>query len=472
MSQPASHTAHSSASPANGASTLQDLFGLTDEQILEIEPDGQGEVASDEWRVASEGHTRTSEQREARNVVPASLPADSAGEPRGQHGRLEAGATNEAGSVNSSAADNTAVGAEIPPQWLAERMADPQAGGEAREFWKGIQQARQETAAYRAAFASPEDAQALKELYPGGVAEARAAVERSRLLEDIDRAYFGAAGGSPEQTSAARAQLAQRMLREDPAAFREMVSAGLRALEEAGASGTAAGAHTPRLAKVFATEQRDVAPQARTDTSSSEAHAAYVTFERAANQELERTVGDTISRALSRALPGLAQNHAPWQAGAQSSLTAAGDNAAPLQEKLASSIRGEVEKALQSDRQLGEQVAQVMAARRFDDETRAQVVRLIAERAQQLVPGATRRVLNQWTQTTLAAHRGSGQGKGNAGRDDLAARETGARISSSKADGNVARSSPTAAVKRNEREGARSGRFDYRTLSDEQILDL
>jgi hypothetical protein len=34
------------------------------------------------------------------------------------------------------------------------------------------------------------------------------------VLDDIDRAYFGAAGSTAEQTSAARAELAQRMLRE------------------------------------------------------------------------------------------------------------------------------------------------------------------------------------------------------------------------------------------------------------------
>jgi hypothetical protein len=63
---------------------------------------------------------------------------------------------------------------------------------------------RKPLAAYRAAFATPEDARALKELYPGGVNEARTAANRARLLDDIDRAYFGTAGKSPEETSAAR----------------------------------------------------------------------------------------------------------------------------------------------------------------------------------------------------------------------------------------------------------------------------
>jgi len=133
-------------------------------------------------------------------------------------------------------------------------MKDPWSGGEAKEFWNGVQQAKQEAAAYRSAFATPEDARALRELYPGGVNEARNAAQRARILDDIDSAYFGAPGGSAEQTSAARADLAQRMLREDPAAFREMVFAGLRALEaaEKGSASPVGAANPPRLAQVFA----------------------------------------------------------------------------------------------------------------------------------------------------------------------------------------------------------------------------
>ena len=144
-------------------------------------------------------------------------------------------------------------------------MKDPWGGEEAREFWNGVQQARSEATecqAYRAAFATPEDARALKELYPGGVSEARAVAERGRLLEEIDRAYFGAQGNSPEQLTASRAQLAQRMLREDPAAFREMVAAGLQALQQA-EQGIAPpnAANLPRLAQVLATSRSSVGAQ-------------------------------------------------------------------------------------------------------------------------------------------------------------------------------------------------------------------
>src|SRR5467141_171994 len=204
-----------STTAGNGESTPHDLFALTDEQILEIEPEAQSVELSN---ALPPGRTQ-----EASQVSPASLPAGSTAATL-DDGRREPGATRPP----------TTTSTPEPPPWLAAQMKDPWSGEEARELWNGVQQAKSEAAAYREAFANPEDARALKELYPGGVNEARAAAERARVLDDIDRAYFGMAGKSAQEVSASREQLAQRMLREDPAAFREMVFAGLRALETAG----------------------------------------------------------------------------------------------------------------------------------------------------------------------------------------------------------------------------------------------
>src|SRR6266403_3675605 len=359
------------ASHTNGESAVHDLFALTDEQILEIEPEPQ-------YLEVSNGQPPTSGQ-EPPQVASASLPAGPAAQPR------------------------MAVPQE-PPQWLAAQMKDPWTGEEAKELWNGILQAKKEAADYRAAFATPEDARALKELYPGGVTEARAAAERARVLDDFDRAYFGATGSSAEQTSASRAQLAAKMLREDPAAFREMVFAGLRALEQSGVQmGNDAGA---RFSVASSAIENRAAPtqgglksaptnapaQSQMESQPAEHDArlaAYAAFEKAANEELERSVGATVDRALSQALPGRDNM-----------------NDGALRGRLATSIRQDMEAALRGDRQLGEQVAQILSGRRLDDETRAQVVRLIGDRARQLVPGAAKRVLNDWTQATLAAHRG------------------------------------------------------------------
>jgi hypothetical protein len=356
-------------------------------------------------------------------------------------------------------------------------MKDPWNGEEAKELWNGVQQAKSEAAAYRAAFATPEDARALKELYPGGVNEARAAAERARVLDDIDRAYFGTTGKSAQEVSASRAQLAQQMLREDPAAFREMVFVGLRALEDAGkqtgattvgatlaspgnhGAGAAGGGASPASAAPLDAGAPAAAGAPTSNASAHEARmAAYAAFEKAANEDLERSVGATIERTLEQALPNASRMANASGVGAQ--------HAAPLQARLSQAIRQDVEAALKGDRQLGEQVAQILSGRRLDDEARAQVVRLIGERAQQLVPVAAKRVLNDWTQATLAAHRGKS-----------------ARADAASAGREVAPASPPAGPSANSnrpqtqasnRSGPRSDprRVDYRKLSDEQILDL
>ncbi len=443
------------ASDVTGGSSMRDLFALSDEQILEIAP--EAEVTAQQDSVTPAERTSLGASSDAGPAAAASVA-----------GRESPVTSQQTAAQGAGAQPQLAVPLE-PPPWLAAQMKDPWGGEEAREFWDGVQQAKTEAAAYRAAFATPEDARALKELYPGGVSEARAAAERGRLLEEIDRAYFGAAGNSPERTNASRAQLAQRMLREDPAAFREMVVAGLQALQEAeqGSGGAANAANLPRLAQVFAESRSTVgaqhaAPQPG-NTSAGDAHvAAYAAFERAANEDLERSVGGAIERTLAQALPSFELHNAPGQAGAQ--------RAAPLPERLAASVRADVEKALQGDRQLGEQVAQVLAARRFDSDTRAQIVRLISDRAQQLVPGAAKRVLNEWTQTTLAAHRGrTHRADAASARADVAPASGPARPGGDEQRHASRQIAPHSSA---QADPARSRQINYRKLSDEQILDM
>src|ERR1700730_8478439 len=150
---------HNQSALALNESSAADLFALSDEQILEIAP--EKEVASGAWpldsarseRVASADSATAANQTlpppQSRDATSASVEADPAG-------------------------SSTSLETE-PPAWLAAQMKDAWGGEEAREFWDGVQQARSEAAAYRAAIASPEDARALKELYPRGATEARSA---------------------------------------------------------------------------------------------------------------------------------------------------------------------------------------------------------------------------------------------------------------------------------------------------------
>jgi hypothetical protein len=349
----------------------------------------------------------------------------------------ESAATKEQTSqpVATNAASETANAA---PAWLAERMRDPWHGDEATELWEGKQRSEKEIAAYREAFASAADAKSLKALYPGGLVEAKAAAERARELDAIDVAFF-------RGDATARAQLAQRMMQQDPAAFREMVEAGLKILNGAGG---------PAAANASATSDRSstattlVAPPSVTHQAaaaqtepSPETLRAYSEFEKAANAELEQTVGASISRVLEDALPNLRLSGAVRGREGE-------PGAAPLRGRLANAVREEVEAGLKSDQQLGEQVARVLAGRRFDPSARAQVVRLIDARAQELVPGAVRRVVSSWTQTTLAAKSAT----------------TSTATTKSQATENT-RTTEKPALHRNRR-------VDYGRLSDEQILSL
>jgi hypothetical protein len=458
---------------SNGNSAAHDLFALTDEQILEIEPEAQEAARSGEGRVASQetpGKTgQPAPLGQAEDATKSAIKADAATRPS---------STSHESPVTSHAQAE-------PPHWVAEAMSDPQRGGEARAFWDGAQKAQQEAAAYREVFAKPE--------------EARSAAERARVLDDIDRAYFGATGNSAEQTSAARAQLAQVMMRENPAAFREMVFVGLRALEEAGKTTdgkSVAQAFRPEggsSTEAFATtDRKSLTPEgvsySATGTSASSTASdasarhesqvtAYAAFEKSANEELEKSVGRAIERTIDQALPNIAKADRTSVTGAQHSFGSAQDRAAPLQARLQSAIRQEVEKALQGDRQLGEQIALIISGRRpgdsgtqtprFDGETRAQVVRLIDERAKQLVPGAAKRVLQDWTQTTLATHRSrTRQNETAAARSDLAPANSDAASSRLQA-GDSSRTSA-----RNDNRSGKGTKVDYRKLSDEQILEM
>jgi hypothetical protein len=282
------------------------------------------------------------------------------------------------------------------------------------------------------AAANTDEIAAFKSIYPGGITEAKSAADAARQLADIDSAFF-------RGDATSRAQLARRMMEQDPAAFREMVSAAVRLLGE-----------TPSQ-----TAQQPQQQQLHAQTTQSQQQTAidpqlsrgYANFEQAANADLERSVGASIDRTLQQALPNLRQ------------LPATADGAA-LPQRLASAVREEIDTALRSDTQLGNQISKILEARRFDDSSRAQVVRLIDTRAQQLVPTAVRRVVNTWTQTALGARRPENQTTTN----------TASTTSHTQSSKSAQQSPKSSAQPQPQRSSPNT--VDYRRLSDEQILDL
>jgi hypothetical protein len=270
--------------------------------------------------------------------------------------------------------------------------------------------------------AAADEVSAFKTLYPGGITEAKSAADAARQLAEIDSAFF-------RGDATSRAQLARRMMEQDPAAFREMVNAAVRLLDET--PSPTAQQPQPQPAATQSNQQ----PAIDLQLSRS-----YATFEQAANADLERSVGASIDRTLQQALPNLRQ------------LQTAGGAALP--QRLASAVREEIDAALRSDTQLGSQITKILEARRFDDSSRAQVVRLIDTRAQQLVPTAVRRVLNTWTQTALGVR----QPQQQSDRPATTSTTPNKSVATQQKSPQQRSHAPTT--------------VDYRRLSDEQILDL
>jgi hypothetical protein len=424
------------------ASPAREVFALTDEQILGLEPE---EVLTDH---AGDTKGSTTEGNR-RGAVAETLPPDNPSQ--GARKGAQAGLPTP----------------QEPPAWLAREMKDPWVGDEARELWEGAQRAEREATAYREAFATPEDARALKEIYPGGVAEAKSVAERARELNEIDLIFFGAAGKPPEELRAGRVQLVERLYAQHPGALREMVEAGIRIL---GGNGIPHGdAPAANQNSTITARALDAEPQSAGEAQAGvpmpqEVVSRYREFERTTNAQLEKSVGGAIARAMEAALPNL-RHAAVGGSGREGQAT-------PLQERLTAAVREDVEAALKNDAALGEQVAKTLSGRRFDGAARAQVVRLIDTRAQQLVPGAVRRVVGSWTQATLG---GSRREVGSAGPERGERERPSERLST-----------PSRQTEKNDRPSARTerparitvghntsrGRVDYRKYSDEQILEM
>jgi len=354
-----------------------------------------------------------------------------------------------------------------PPKWLARDMQDPWIGDEARELWQGAQQAQREAAAFREVLGSPEDARALKEIYPGGVAEARNAAASARELAEIDAAIFGVPGRGAEELRVGRAQLVEKLHAQDPSALRELVRMAARLLEGSGSQDAlppGAREVTSNSTLSLSSGRDNLLPAAGAQDQQAKAPIApevamrYREFERAANADLEKSVGGAIRQAMDLALPNLKLAEKSIHSGEG---TGREGQHLPLQDRLHTAVREEVEAALRADAALGEQVARILGGRRFDEAARAQVVRLIDSRARQLVPGAVKRIVNGWTAATLGSGKSDTPG---AERKSLGAPRS-------------AHSSPAKST--NERPAGEStgrklprGRVDYRKWSDDQILDM
>jgi hypothetical protein len=126
------------------------------------------------------------------------------------------------------------------PEWMAALAADPQHGGEAQQLWREHQE-------FRAAFASPEEARAIKELLPGGVRDVLTLREATQSVDRIDAAIFSG-------DARAQSEVVAEMARANPAAFRSLFAEAAKVLAGMGTRSDEAGgrdAGNPAVARLF-----------------------------------------------------------------------------------------------------------------------------------------------------------------------------------------------------------------------------
>jgi hypothetical protein len=360
---------------------------LTDEEILGLEPPSPDSGYGGQGRHGSDSIVRNDTQRD---------------------GTAGANGSVDAGGAKGTQAEAYATG-EMP-SWMVAAAADPQHGGEAQQLWREHQE-------FRAAFASPEEARAIKELLPGGVRDVLTLREATQSVDRIDAAIFSG-------DARAQSEVVAELARANPAAFRSMFAEAARVLagmgrsaevggsrlevgnvasaspamggvtggeaenrrRDAGAT-AAAGAMWQPSPEVRASEARDTEHGSRATGHESRQFdaAAYAAFERSTNDVVARDVRGSIGETLARVMPeGVA------------------DGAA---RRIGEDIFNEVHRALAADRALSEQVASVLRDRRFGGAEQQRVASLLAGRAKQLVPSVARRVIGEWTSSVLSTAR-------------------------------------------------------------------
>jgi hypothetical protein len=394
------------APPAGGAyPSDEDILGISDNAEVADEHSSFGRVRA---QAAAAGDDRVAHGAASAGRV-AQVSASAAADDRpeafpSQNKSLRSSDENHRGDLsykNNAAPDNGATA--HMPEWLA-----------------------------RASAAAPNDAPQFAALW-----------QRATALETFDRAYYGA-------DAAAQQQLITQLHADDPAVFRAMVTAATQVLDSnrdnrrgnapplnTGTGYTNGAGQEPGGTKPGAPEHANVSPQFDT--------AAYAQFEQATNDAVVADVGRAIERALDRALPsGIADG---------------------ARRRIAGDTLAEVHAALRGDRQLAEQVAEILggpqaangaagrassSTARLDAAARDAVTRLITSRARGVVPEAARRVIGEWTGSVLATHRERNARQEAAGsRVDV----TGGAM-------------PEPIVKR----AVAPGDINYRATSDEDIL--
>jgi hypothetical protein len=423
-------------SSTNGAGAGAGAY-LTDEEILGIEPVGatttiRRDVIANEARSPS-GSSGGSGEKQQRDSAGRNSPRNDPPSPNNGYD----------GHARALGQEPAAM-----PEWMLAAAGDPKHGAEAQKLW-------QEHQAFRASFSSPDEARAIKELFPGGAQEAQTLRQAAQAVDQLDAAIYSG-------DSRAQSEVVAELARANPAAFRQLFAEAAKVLaamgqpqpvnnqiptlretgEGRGTQQPTTTSQDPSMANRDSQITNHPSPALRTSQSPQFDPTAYAAFERSTNDTVGRDVRVAVGDTLARVLPeGIA------------------DGAA---RRIGDDIFNEIHRTLAADRSLSEQVGEILRGSsrelsangwRFGTAEQQRVASLLASRAKQLVPGVARRVIGEWTSSVLGASRSKAARQASAAaRVDIAA------------PGGSLDSMPLRAMSPRE--------VDYASMSDDEILGM
>jgi len=293
-----------------------------------------------------------------------------------------------------------------------------------KAFGPKLQSMHDKLLAYQELHPTVADLRAIKDLVPGGVEELKSLVAKSKEVDEMDLQYF-----SHDQET--QRDFMQNLYRDDPEAFTSGLQVGLELikaqspqdwayltqhyvgqslesekvwdwLEYIHESAVKAGAtDIAQLLNQFAgtfqkyglgpREQQDPNLQ-RVNAARSEVELKYQRLEAERQQdfraETDRNVTSVLDNAigteLTRLLPKTSEG---------------------LRAKIARDVHSEIQKAVGSDAGLKLRLANLMRTGGINRQTQEQVSNLLVSKAKLVMPGAVKRVVNEYTASIMSARR-------------------------------------------------------------------
>jgi len=293
-----------------------------------------------------------------------------------------------------------------------------------KAFGPRLQSMKDRLLAFQELFPKVADARAFKELVQGGPEELKILIAKSKEVDEMDLQYFS---HDPEEQKG----FAQNLYRDDPEAFQGMVQIGLDLikgqspqeyayltqhlvgdslgsekvwdwLEYIHEAATKSGAEEVasllnQFAGVF--QKFGLGPRSTQDPNltlvnqqRSELERKYQQLESERQKDFNSSVDQTVQASLDTDVTAQLAKLLPK--------TSDG-----LRMRIAKDVHSEIQNAVRGDAGLKLRLSNLMRTGGINRQTQEQVANLLTSKAKQIMPGAVKRVVNEYTASVMASRK-------------------------------------------------------------------